>query len=1014
MKRIFFRTLLAAAAAAVLFLIVVAGSQATRAPFFTTPSLSAFSSSSGITLLVRQPDSKYAQLRFGVTPPYGMLSSLESLAGIVSGGTKFSMATPPGPANVGLASQYVAIGDFIGDDSPGVAYVDVARVRSAITVHQGTGMFSYGRSATYTVGTDTRGVIAADFNRDGKTDLAVAYAGNSSNAGGVGILLNKGDGTFAASVSYTAGASPVSVAALDVNHDGFLDLAVADGSSSGSAGKAWVLLGRGDGTFGTASSYSAGKTPLSVTIADLNGDSNPDVAVTAADNTLTILLGNGNGTFRAGSSYNTGRNPGYVAAGDFDKNGRMDLAVANGSSQNVTIFQGRGDGTFPTSSTYCLSYNPESLVVTDYDGDGNLDIIQGSGDARGIGPGVDSQDIDILLGNGNGTFQGAVSVLGSTGPMVTSSFLVTGDFGGDGNADAILNDKFGGNLYLFAGDGKGKFQAPATLNLLSTGSQTGPSGAAAGDFTGDGKLDLAVTEQFAGKVAVLLNSAAGLQLAGTFASGGAVPGPVLAADFNGDRKLDLAVINAPSDDRTTRGNLTVFFGGGNGSFQLARTYASGFYLTSMVAADVNGDGKPDLVATDQSDPFVTPRPDGSVYVLLNDGAGGFGTPSKLTAGTYPYSVWAGDLNGDGKQDLVVAASNSRAAYTLMALRGNGDGSFQPPVTVSTLYGPSGVLIRDFNGDGVVDLVVSHCCGATDMTYMQGNGDGGFQPEVHFNGGAHPFAVSAGDLNGDGKLDLVIGGTQSLAVTALLNNAAPGPAPIALTSAASYATPPIAPGMLANIWWNGGSDFSTSLLHTPSADLPLSMGGVSVTIQDAGGATRDVPLLDVTPRQLNVLIPAATAVGTATITVNGYDGAAHGATVEVAAVAPGLFSATADGKGFAVGQAILAKPDGSSTAATLCCTAAGTGVPIDMGADADTVVVVLYGTGLRGRTSLSNVSATVGGQVAVVGYAGAQGGFVGLDQVNLTVPHSLKGRGTVAISFTVDGKPANALNIVMGP
>jgi uncharacterized protein (TIGR03437 family) len=493
----------------------------------------------------------------------------------------------------------------------------------------------------------------------------------------------------------------------------------------------------------------------------------------------------------------------------------------------------------------------------------------------------------------------------------------------------------------------------------------------------------------------------------------------VAADFNGDGKLDLAVVNAPSDDRTTPGNLSVFFGDGNGNFQLAHTYSAGSLPSSLAAADLNGDGKPDLVVTDESDPYVNPRAPGAVYVFLNDGKGGFQTPTKLTVGTYPFSVFIGDLNGDGVPDLVVASENASAAYTLSVLLGTGNGSFQPPVSVSTQYGPSGVAIKDFNGDGKADLVVSHCCGATDMTYLQGNGDGTFLPEAHFNGGANPFAVAVADLNGDGKPDLIVGGTSPLSVTPLLNNAVPAAAsPIAVTSAASYAVPPVAPGMIAVIWWNGGPDFATVTLHAPSLPLPISMGGVSVTITDASGTSRNVSLLDVTPRQLNVVTPDATQVGTATITVNGSDGTAHSGTVTIASVAPGLFSATANGQGYAVGQAWNVKADGSYTITNLCCTtnAQGqqVGIPIDMGAATDTTLVVLYGTGLRGLTSLANASATVGGQTAVVDYAGAQGAFVGLDQVNLTLPQSLRGQGTVPISLTLDGKTANTLNIVMVP
>jgi uncharacterized protein (TIGR03437 family) len=1010
----------ALAAGTLLALLPVAWGQTTAPtpPFAATPSVLGYNYP-GETIYVRQPGAgAYAQLSFDASSPFGLLSSAASLAQIVSGSVAFSMNTPAGPLGVGPASQYLALADFIGDGSPGIALAGpVGYNDSSLTIDEYTPLFLFHASKTFQIGPNVAGVLAADFNRDGKPDLAVAYQGGTS-PGAVEIFLNNGDGTFANPVKYTVGTAPISMATLDLNHDGILDLVVADAGGS-TSGAVYVLLGKGDGTFTTAGSYAVGKNPLSVTIADFNGDGNPDLAVTAADNTVTILLGAGNGAFSRGSSFQTGTSPQYIAAGDVNHDGKLDLVVANEGDQTVSVFLGDGKGGFQLASTYVTSYEPNSLILTDFNGDGNLDIIQGLGDARGFGAGPNSWNIDTLLGNGDGAFRGATSRT-VPGAQVVGTFLATGDFNGDGKIDAILNDKFGGNLYLFSGDGKGGFQAPATIDSLATGgSQTGPTGAVAADFNGDGRLDLAVTEQFAGQVAVLLNSAAGLQLSGTFSSGGAAPGPIVAADFNGDGKLDLAVVNAPSDDRTTPGNLSVFFGDGNGNFQLAHTYSAGSLPSSLAAADLNGDGKPDLVVTDESDPYVNPRAPGAVYVFLNDGKGGFQTPTKLTVGTYPFSVFIGDLNGDGVPDLVVASENASAAYTLSVLLGTGNGSFQPPVSVSTQYGPSGVAIKDFNGDGKADLVVSHCCGATDMTYLQGNGDGTFLPEAHFNGGANPFAVAVADLNGDGKPDLIVGGTSPLSVTPLLNNAVPAAAsPIAVTSAASYAVPPVAPGMIAVIWWNGGPDFATVTLHAPSLPLPISMGGVSVTITDASGTSRNVSLLDVTPRQLNVVTPDATQVGTATITVNGSDGTAHSGTVTIASVAPGLFSATANGQGYAVGQAWNVKADGSYTITNLCCTtnAQGqqVGIPIDMGAATDTTLVVLYGTGLRGLTSLANASATVGGQTAVVDYAGAQGAFVGLDQVNLTLPQSLRGQGTVPISLTLDGKTANTLNIVMVP
>ena len=942
---------------------------------------------------MRQPDNQYAQVRFGITPPYGLLSSLESLAGIISGSTSFSLAAPAGPANVGLASQYVAIGDFKGDGSPGVAYIDVARNRNKVSVYLGSPAFAFSNSASYTVGAEVAGVIAADFNQDGKTDLAVAYGGGAA-AGGISILLNNGNGTSAPAVNYVAGASPISVAALDLNHDGILDLAVAD-HGPGSPGKVFVLLGRAGGTFGPGVFYPAGQNPLSVTIADFNGDGNPDLAVTAADNTLSILLGNAAGTFHAGPSRGTGHEPRYVAAGDFNRDGKMDLAVANALDQTVSIFLGQGNGSFQAGNSYCTSYYPESLIVTDYNGDGNLDIIQGAGDARGLGPGIESENIDILPGNGDGTFRGAISIP-VAGSSITGTFLATGDFNGDGKLDAILNDKFGDILYLAAGAGGGNFQAPVALpSLAAGGNQTGPSGAVVGDFNGDGRLDLAVTEAFAGRVAVLLNSAAGLQLSGAFASGGAVPGPIAAADFNGDGRLDLAVVNAPPDDRTTPGNLTVFFGGGNGAFQLNHTYSAGSLPTAVAVADLNGDGKPDLVVTDESDPFVEPRVAGAVYVFLNDGHGGFGTPLKLTAGTYPYRVSVGDLNADGNPDLVVATEDASVRYTLAIFLGAGGGNFQPAISAATGHGPSAIAIRDFNGDGKTDLVVSHCCGATDMTYSQGNGDGTFAPEVHFNGGKNPFAVAVADLNGDGKPDLIVGGTQALSLTPLLNNTTTAATTV---NAANTASGTVAAGSIALI----------SGTHLASG---TSLTSTAITLQDSGGVSHPCALVGVTPGEVYFLIPASAANGLAAITVQSADGIVSNSTVTIATTAPGIFT-TPEGRLlnglFQVGSAgpleYTVRADPAHPGQFLP-------VSISLNPSTSTVHLTLFGTGIRGAPQ-AQVSARAGEFPLPLQYAGAQGQVDGLDQVSLTLPYSLKGSGDLAITVTAAGQVSNAVHVTI--
>jgi FG-GAP-like repeat len=270
-------------------------------------------------------------LRFGGSSPFGLVSSAASLAQVISGSVKFSMNTAAGPSGVGRASQFIALADFTGDGSPDMAFAGpVAHNDASLTVNEFTPMFVFRRSTTYPFSqASSAGVLAADFNGDGKPDLAVSLD-NSNGAGSVQVYLNNGDGTFANPVSYSAGYSPGGMATLDINHDGIPDLVVTTSNGgTGAATGVYIFLGKGDGTFVSGGIFFAGTYPVSVTIADFNGDGNPDLAVTSLDNTVNILLGTGNGSFTAGPSFATGNSPQYIAAGDFNGDGNLDLAITN-------------------------------------------------------------------------------------------------------------------------------------------------------------------------------------------------------------------------------------------------------------------------------------------------------------------------------------------------------------------------------------------------------------------------------------------------------------------------------------------------------------------------------------------------------------------------------------------------------------------------------------------------------------------------------------------------------------
>jgi len=189
---------------------------------------------------------------------------------------------------------------------------------------------------------------------------------------------------------------------------------------------------------------------------------------------------------------------------------------------------------------------------------------------------------------------------------------------------------------------------------------------------------------------------------------------------------------------------------------------------------------------------------------------------------------------------------------------------------------------------------------------------------------------------------------------------------------------------------------------------------SVKVRDSAGAEHTAPLWFVSPGQINYYIPEETALGMATITVVRNSQTVSSGTLQIDRLAPGLFTMNANGQGVSAALAIFVKGDGSQTWEYVfnagCAVGSCQPVPLDLGAATDQVFLQLYGTGIRGRSSLAAVTATIGGVDAPVEYAGPVAGMVGLDQVNLRVPRSLVGRGQVDIILTMDGKTASTVTV----
>jgi hypothetical protein len=280
--------------------------------------------------------------------------------------------------------------------------------------------------------------------------------------------------------------------------------------------------------------------------------------------------------------------------------------------------------------------------------------------------------------------------------------------------------------------------------------------AATGDFNADGRPDLVAISYENNSVAVELG-----QLDGSFTDAGVSyavgiqPTAAAVGDFNGDGNLDLAVVNQvcpPSTDLCPPGSVSILLGNGDGTFQSHIAYATGPNPVAAVVGDFNGDGHLDLAVADAVSRISTGSP-GRVSILLGNGDGTFQPPMDSAAGLGVIGLVAGDFNGDGILDLVVDNHPSFASQTVSLLLGRGDGSFEQPTEVSAGGDPTSLVAADFDGDGNLDLAVT--TGTGWVAILRGNGNGTFQPHRDYLAGPGPYKIIATDLKNDGKIDLVV-------------------------------------------------------------------------------------------------------------------------------------------------------------------------------------------------------------------------------------------------------------------
>jgi hypothetical protein len=569
-------------------------------------------------------------------------------------------------------------------------------------------------------------IRTGDFNGDGNVDLVTADTVNS-----IGISLGKGNGTFLAPSHVATGAAPLFVAVADFNADGKLDVATAQPPQ--------LFLGNGNGTFASPTLYSNGNGISALATGDFNADGKVDI-VTAdrSAHTVTVLLGNGNGTFGSVGSFSTGASstPVSVITADFDADGKLDVAAVDDAHNDVVVLLGSGSGTLGTGFTYPVSADASEVVSRDFNADGHADLA--------VAHHSDPGGVNVLLGNGDGTFQPFVDYVTGTNSSVTRPYaVVSTDVNGDGRWDLVAANNFSGDISVFLGNGDGTFQPNVRVPLGPS-----PYGITAADFDGDGHVDVAGATYYSFATILLGTGDGGFRRPAQYQAGGAYPGweveGITAADFNADGILDFATTGVSY-------GVAVFTGNGDGTFStqpwITPTVFAGRYLT---AADINLDGYMDVVATAVND--ANGR---RVNVLLGNGDGTLEEPITVNGGTSPTWVAVADLNRDGKPDLAVTNASDSSVYVLL---GAGDGTFGTASTFVTGADPLSVAAADFNGDGKLDLATANTgTGTGSVSILLGNGNGGFGigQTTSLSSNAQVTMMAIGDINADSKVDVVV-------------------------------------------------------------------------------------------------------------------------------------------------------------------------------------------------------------------------------------------------------------------
>ncbi|CAF3754506.1 unnamed protein product, partial [Adineta steineri] len=687
--------------------------------------------------------------------------------------------------SAGTGPYDIAIGDVNNDDHQDIIITIYAIQSILIFLGGGDGVFLQGNTYSTGSGSEPLSTAVGDLNNDNQLDIIVSNCGTNN----VIVFIGEGDGTFPVQRTYSTGnnSCPTWTALGDINNDSIIDIIVADngtnmigvflgssyitgiledtystGSSPHPHGLALgdfnhdgqldiiianydlnnvgVLLGYKNGTFPLQTIFSTGDLsfPTSVAVDDLNDDNELDIIVAnSATENVGVLFGYGNGSFTNFSMYSTGAGsiPQAVTTGDFNNDKKLDIAVIDSGTDRVLTLLKYDTGSFRKQIIFSTdtSSAPSAVAVADLNNDGWLDFVSANSGSGNVG---------VFLGLGNDTFSNQTTYSTGMGSLPIAITIV--DLNNDSYLDIVVANFWGSNVGIFLGYGDATFTNQTTFY---TGNASGPCAVITADFNNDSLLDIAVALQTSGQMGVFLGHGNGtfFDVVIYLIDINAKPASIATGDFNNDNRLDIVVSNSGF------GSISIFYGNGDGNFSYMTNYTTGSDSDTawIVVSDLNNDGVLDIavanLGTDNIGVFFG-NVNHSFYDQITFSTG---------IGSAPNALVVEDFNNDNQLDIAFVNFGTNCLGVLLQCI---NGTFFDPLTYSTGDNsqPYFLAVGDFNKDERLDVVAANF--GTDnigMFFGYVNEDFLNAPAYSTGSSSQVTSIAVGDFNNDTRLDVVI-------------------------------------------------------------------------------------------------------------------------------------------------------------------------------------------------------------------------------------------------------------------